>query len=138
MLYRFTHALAEMYGFVAFGCFVALFLIAFAFTVLYPIVPIVLIMLAPFAAVVAVGGSRLLRVIEQYLARRKLGAGDCPYCGGKCEPHEQVDTESDDERPVPALSCTHCNRAYIGSGPGSGRLLRAAVQSSSSSVDCVD
>ncbi|MSR41281.1 MAG: hypothetical protein EXS10_05185 [Phycisphaerales bacterium] len=136
MLYRFTHALANIYGFIAFGGFVALFLIAFAFTVLYPIVPIILIMIAPFAAVAAVGGSRLLRVAERFFARRKLASAHCPHCDGACAASTSIDAEADSIVPVSVLVCSRCARAFI----ASGRVLPISIQASStsSSDHCAD
>ncbi len=135
MLYRFFRSLAELYGVVALAAFIALFFVAFAFTVLYPIVPIVLIMLAPFAAVAAVGGSRLLRMAERFFARKKLAIACCPQCEGALAERQLVDPESDDHAQVNCLVCAHCQRAFI----LSGRCFPLTVHTASSSPDhCAD
>ena len=131
MLYRFFRGLVELYGAVALAAFIALFFIAFAFTVLYPIVPIVLIMVAPFAAVTAVGGSRLLRMVERFFARKKLAMARCPQCEGGLEERQLLDPESDDHAEATCLVCEQCQRAFI----VSGRCFPLKVQTASSSPD---
>lgn len=86
MLYRFARAFNELYGVTVFALFVAAFLVAFAFTLIYPIVPIVLLFLSIFAVVAFTGLNRILRAIERALARRGLSRGVCPACRSALAP----------------------------------------------------
>lgn len=85
MLYRFVRGFNEIYSVTMLFAFVAAFFVAFAFTVVLPIVPIVMIVLSPFLVVLARGGMIALRALEGALAREALRGGRCPACGGACD-----------------------------------------------------
>jgi hypothetical protein len=104
MLYRFARAFNELYGITVFALFVMAFLVAFAFTLVYPIVPIVLLFTSIFAVVFFTGLNRLLRAVERRLARRGLERGTCPACR---EPLAPVDLPDG-----PGLDCTGCARIF--------------------------
>lgn len=104
MLYRFARAFNELYGVTVFALFVAAFLVAFAFTLIYPIVPIVLLFVSIFAVVAFTGLNRLLRSVERGLARRGLDRGRCPACRATLAP---IDLPG--ER---GLDCTGCGRIF--------------------------
>jgi hypothetical protein len=108
MVYRFLRGINEIYGVTVLFVFIALFLIALAFTVIYPLVPIVLmissIFLVVFVRLVYLG----LKAAELMLARESLGMGQCPACSTKC------DALRVGERRV--LECPRCRRGYQESG----------------------
>ncbi len=81
MLYRIARAVAEAFKFVAFGGFIVAFFTAFAFVFIMPIVPLFLIISAPFVLVLCWITSDVLGAAEQGIARRALRARRCPACG---------------------------------------------------------
>ncbi len=85
MLYRIARAVAEAFKFVAFGGFIVAFFTAFAFVFILPIVPLFLIISAPFVLVLCWITSDILSNVEKYLARRALRADRCPACASSVE-----------------------------------------------------
>lgn len=81
MLYRIARAVAEAFKFAAFGGFIVAFFTAFAFVFIMPIVPLFLIISAPFVLVLCWITSDVLGTLEQGIARRALRASRCPACG---------------------------------------------------------
>ena len=104
MLYRFVRGFNELYGITVFALFVGAFLVAFAFTLVYPIVPIVLLFVSIFAVVGFTGLNRLLRAIERGLARRGLERGCCPACRSTLVP---IDLPGE-----AGLDCSGCARIF--------------------------
>ncbi len=85
MFYRVLRNVNEIYGVVALFAFIAAFFIALAFTVIYPMVPILLVFSSIFLVVGARLGYLALRAGERALARREIARGLCPDCGESCE-----------------------------------------------------
>jgi hypothetical protein len=81
MLYRFLRGLNEIYGVTVLFCFVAAFFIAFAFTLIYPIVPLLMLMASIFLVVLARGAFIVMRAAERRVARTGIARGTCPACG---------------------------------------------------------
>lgn len=85
MLYRILRGINEIYGVTVLFLFIGAFFVAFAFTVIYPLVPIVLLISSIFFVV----GFRLvflaLRGAERRVARSALGRGGCPACSARCD-----------------------------------------------------
>ena len=74
MLYRILRGITEVYPAVWLGIFMLLAVIAFAFTVIYPLVPIVLVISSVFLVVAVRCGYLALKWIEHRLAREALVA----------------------------------------------------------------
>lgn len=108
MLYRIARAVAEAFKFVAFGGFIAAFFTAFAFVFILPIVPLFLIISAPFVLVLCWITSDLLSATEQALARRALRANRCPAC------HTPVETFRIGKDEV--RECAECRRVFLADG----------------------
>lgn len=108
MLYRFFRGLNEIYGVTVLFCFIAAFFIAFAFTVIYPLVPIILIISSIFLVVAARTVFLVLRRVERSLATRALGRGACPACSTACDAIRVGDRR--------VLECPGCRRAFAESG----------------------
>ncbi len=104
MLYRFIRGLNEIYGVTVMFCFIAAFFIAFAFTLIYPIVPLVMLISSIFLVVIARGVFLILRWIERGVAKSALGRGNCPACATK------VDAILVGERRV--HECPGCRRIF--------------------------
>lgn len=85
MLYRFVRGLNEIYGVTVMFGFIAAFFIAFAFTLIYPIVPLVMLISSIFLVVIARGVFLVLRRIERGFAKASLGQGNCPACASKVD-----------------------------------------------------
>lgn len=119
MLYRFVRGFNEIYGVTMLFAFVAAFFVAFAFTLVFPIVPIVMIVLSPFLVVLARGGMIVLRAIEGALAREALRQSRCPACGAACDrvqlqPAEGVAGEVG--RSGLVSECPDCRRVFTDRG----------------------
>jgi hypothetical protein len=104
MLYRIARSIAEGFKFVAFGGFVVAFFIALAFVFILPIVPLFLIISAPFALVGCWLASDLLSAVEQALGRRGVRRGICPAC------HHGLERFTVDG--VHIHECAHCRRIF--------------------------
>ncbi|MBL9121126.1 MAG: zf-TFIIB domain-containing protein [Phycisphaerae bacterium] len=108
MLYRIARAVAEAFKFVAFGGFVVAFFVAFAFVFILPVVPLFLIISAPFVLVLCWIASDLLGALEQAIARRSLRRGKCPACENGIE-RFRFDGQEIHE-------CGHCRRIFESDG----------------------
>jgi hypothetical protein len=108
MLYRILRGITEVYPAVWLGIFMLLAVIAFAFTVIYPLVPIVLVISSVFLVVAVRCGYLALKWIEHRLAREALVAGACPACRTAC------DALRIGSRRV--LECPGCRRAFEENG----------------------
>jgi len=104
MLYRFARGFNELYGITVFALFVTAFFVAFAFTLIYPIVPIVMLFLAIFGVAFFSVFNRMLRGVERALARRGLRRGRCPACAALVAPI--------DLRTSAGFDCTGCARIF--------------------------
>lgn len=85
MLYRFARGINEVYGVTVLFCFIAAFFIAFAFTLIYPIVPLVMLISSIFLVVAARGAFVVMRALERRLARSGIERGSCPACSAKLD-----------------------------------------------------
>ncbi len=113
MLYRLLRGINEIYGMVALFAFIAAFFIAFAFTVIYPLVPILLVVSSVFLVVGARLGYLTLRMMELNLARRALTRGLCPLCGGACEQRTINAPVSETESAIVKMyACTSCRARF--------------------------
>ncbi|MEY3142369.1 MAG: hypothetical protein RLY21_862 [Planctomycetota bacterium] len=83
MLYRFLRGLNEIYGVTVLFCFIAAFFVAFAFTLIYPIVPLVMLISSIFLVVIARGVFLTLRWLERRVATAGIRKGECPACSAK-------------------------------------------------------
>ncbi|MEY4119568.1 MAG: hypothetical protein RLZZ116_2896 [Planctomycetota bacterium] len=108
MLYRIFRGINEVYPAVWLGIFMLLAIVAFAFTVIYPIVPIVLVISSVFLVVGVRCGYLALKWIEHKLAREALAGGNCPACRADC------DALRIGSRRV--LECQGCRRAFEENG----------------------
>lgn len=108
MLYRFVRGLNEIYGVTVLFMFIAAFFIAFAFTLIYPIVPIILLFSSIFLVVILRGAFILMRATERGLARSALGRGACPACATRCD-EMRVGEETVQE-------CPGCRRVFAANG----------------------
>jgi hypothetical protein len=108
MLYRIARAVAEAFKFVALGGFIVAFFTAFAFVFILPIVPLFLIISAPFVLVLCWLTSDILSNLEQFLARRALRGDRCPACAAGIE-RFVVGKETVSE-------CPACRRIYEADG----------------------
>lgn len=104
MLYRILNGITHIYPYAALSLFVLLAVIAFAFTMIYPLVPIVLMIGSIFLVVFVRCGYLALKWIELKLAMESLAGGACPACGTRC------DALRVGERRV--QECPGCRRAY--------------------------
>lgn len=104
MLYRILSGITHIYPSVALGLFVLLAVIAFAFTMIYPLVPIVLMISSIFLVVFVRCGYLALKWLERRLAMESLSRGACPACGTVC------DALRVGERRV--QECPGCRRAF--------------------------
>lgn len=104
MLYRILHGIVKIYAPVWFAIFLGLAAIAMLFTVIYPLVPIVLIISSVFLVVGVRCGYLVLKWLELKLAMEKLSVGLCPACGARC------DAIRIGERRV--QECPGCRQAY--------------------------
>jgi hypothetical protein len=108
MLYRILRGINEIYGVTVLFLFIGAFFVAFAFTVIYPLVPIVLLISSIFFVV----GFRLvflaLRGAERSVARSALANGACPACRTRC------DAIRIGERRV--QECPGCRRVFAENG----------------------
>ena len=85
MIYRILNGITHIYPYAALGLFVLLAVIAFAFTVIYPLVPIVLMISSIFLVVFVRCGYLALKWVELKLAMESLSTGSCPACGTRCD-----------------------------------------------------
>ena len=108
MLYRIFRGITEIYGRVWLFIFIGMFFVALAFTVIYPLVPIVMIISSVFLVVIVRCGYLTLKWAECGLAREALGAGNCPACRAK------ADAECVGEERV--HECPGCRRVYDAKG----------------------
>lgn len=108
MLYRIFRGINEVYPAIWLGIFILLAIVAFAFTVIYPIVPIVLVISSVFLVVGVRCGYLGLKWIELTLAREALGAGNCPACRSACDALRIG--------PRRVLECQGCRRAFEENG----------------------
>ncbi len=108
MLYRIFRGINEVYPAVWLGIFMLLAIVAFAFTVIYPIVPIVLVISSVFLVVGVRCGYLGLKWVEHKLAREALAGGNCPACRAEC------DALRIGARRV--LECQGCRRAFEENG----------------------
>lgn len=83
MLYRFLRGLNEIYGVTVLFCFIAAFFVAFAFTLIYPIVPLVMLISSIFLVVLARGVFLAMRWLERRVATAGIRKGECPACSSK-------------------------------------------------------
>jgi hypothetical protein len=108
MLYRFFRAVAELFPFVCFALFTAAFFTAFAFTVIYPIVPLLLLIVSIFALVLCVATSRVLRFFERTAALRRLRRDACPACAAALQRYRVAESD--------VAECTDCGRVFDADG----------------------
>jgi len=108
MIYRFARAIAELFPFLAFAFFVGAFFVALAFTVLYPIVPIILLMVSIPLLVLAVAFARVLRFVERTAAKRGLRRDRCPACDEGLERYTMAGE--------PLKECVRCQRVFDATG----------------------
>jgi hypothetical protein len=85
MLYRFLRGFNEIYPVTVLFAFIAAFFVAFAFTVIYPLVPIILIISSVFLVVIARVVYLTTRRIELGVALGALKSGRCPACATTCD-----------------------------------------------------
>jgi hypothetical protein len=108
MLYRFVRGFNEIYGVTVLFLFIGAFFVAFACTLIYPLIPIVMLISSIFLVVIARVAFVALRGVERRLARRALVAGRCPACATAC------DAILLGERRV--QECPGCRRVFVESG----------------------
>lgn len=108
MLYRFIRGLNEIYGVTVLFCFIAAFFVAFAFTVIYPIVPLVMLISSIFLVVAARAAFVVMRAVERSIARGGIARGACPACAAK------LDAILVGERRV--HECPGCRRIFAETG----------------------
>jgi len=108
MLYRILRGITEIYGRVWLFIFIAMFFVALAFTVIYPLVPIVMIISSVFLVVFVRCGYLALKWAECGLAREAIAAGGCPACRAK------VDALRVGEDRI--HECPRCRRVYDARG----------------------
>lgn len=108
MIYRILRGITEVYGVTWLVIFIAMFFVAFAFTVIYPLVPIVMIISSVFLVVFVRCGYLGLKWAELKVARGALGTDSCPACRAAC------DALRVGERRV--LECPGCRRVFEESG----------------------
>jgi hypothetical protein len=108
MLYRFLRGLNEVYGVTVMFCFIAAFFIAFAFTLVYPIVPLIMLISSIFLVVIARVVFLVMRAAERSLAKGGLRRGACPACSSK------LDSILVGERRV--HECPGCRRVFSENG----------------------
>jgi hypothetical protein len=108
MLYRFLRGLNEIYPQLWLAIFIGLAAIAMAFTVIYPLVPIVLIISSVFLVVAVRLVYLALRWAECRLALGSLASGRCPACKTMC------DRIAIGERRI--HECPGCRRAFDDKG----------------------
>jgi hypothetical protein len=104
MLYRFLRGLNEIYGVTVLFCFIGAFFIAFLFTLIYPIVPLLMLISSIFLVVIARGAFMVMRHVECTVARRGIARGACPACD------EPLDAVLVGERRV--HECPGCRRIF--------------------------
>ena len=83
MLYRFLRGLNEIYGVTVLFCFIAAFFVAFAVTLIYPIVPLVMLISSIFLVVLARVVFLARRGLERGVATAGIRRGECPACSAK-------------------------------------------------------
>jgi hypothetical protein len=108
MLYRFLRGLNEIYGVTVLFCFIAAFFVAFAFTLIYPIVPLLMLISSIFLVVLARGVFLVLRGLERRTAIAGIRRGSCPACATR------FDAILVGERRV--HECPGCRRIFDESG----------------------
>jgi len=108
MLYRFFRGLNEIYGVTVMFCFIAAFFVAFAFTLIYPIVPLVMLISSIFLVVIARGVFLVLRGAERRFAKSGIQRGTCPACSST------LDSILVGERRV--HECPGCRRVFSENG----------------------
>ncbi|MBL9147482.1 MAG: hypothetical protein JNM94_02195 [Phycisphaerae bacterium] len=113
MLYRAVRAINAVYGLAALGFFIAAFFIAFALTVVYPIVPLLMLIASIFLLVFAVTLWRILKAIELALARRQIARGKCPVCTGELL---SIETRAKERDRGLRMVCVRCDRMYAADG----------------------
>ena len=85
MLYRFLRGFNEIYPVTVLFAFIAAFFVAFAFTVIYPLVPIILIISSVFLVVIARVVFLVMQRFERGVALSSLRKGKCPACATECD-----------------------------------------------------
>ena len=108
MPYRIARAIAESFKLIAFGGFVAMFFVAFTFVFILPIVPLFLIIAAPFVLVVSWIASDILSAVEQALARAGIRRGRCAACG--------ADLVAERSGEQVTHGCSGCGRVFDADG----------------------
>ncbi|MFM7050520.1 MAG: hypothetical protein ACKOYN_00095 [Planctomycetota bacterium] len=108
MLYRFLRGFNEIYGVTVLFLFIGAFFVAFAFTLVYPLVPIVMLISSIFLVVGFRVFGLLCRKAEHAVARASVGRGMCPACSVSCDALE-VGAQRVHE-------CPSCRRAFVASG----------------------
>lgn len=108
MLYRFLRGINEIYPKACLLLFIGLFLVAFTFTMVYPLVPIVLIISSVYLVVVVRCGYLALKWAELKVARNKLAQGMCPACGVRCDKRQVAERSVHD--------CPGCRRGFTDTG----------------------
>ncbi len=108
MRYRLLTGLIEIYGVSVLFCFIAAFFVALAFTVIYPLVPIVLIIGSVFMVIFARVGFLAMRATQQRLARTALNKGRCPQCSASCDAHTVGESC--------VFKCSECKREFAHTG----------------------
>ena len=108
MIYRILRGITEVYGVTWLVIFIAMFFVAFAFTVIYPLVPIVMIISSVFLVVFVRCGYLGLKWAELKVARTALRTDSCPACRTAC------DALRVGERRV--LECPGCRRVFEETG----------------------
>jgi hypothetical protein len=108
MIYRILRGITEIYGITWLVIFIAMFFVAFAFTVIYPLVPIVMIISSVLLVVGVRCGYLALKWSELRVARGALAGGTCPACRTAC------DALRVGERRI--QECPGCRRVFEESG----------------------
>lgn len=108
MIYRILRGITEVYGVTWLVIFIAMFFVAFAFTVIYPLVPIVMIISSVFLVVFVRCGYLGLKWAELKVARAALGTGRCPACRAACDALRVGEHR--------VLECPGCRRVFEESG----------------------
>lgn len=108
MLYRILRGVTEIYGVTWLAIFILMFFVAFAFTLIYPLVPIVMIISSVFLVVLVRCGYLGLKWGELAVARGALGSGACPACSTRCDALRVGEQR--------VLECPACRRVFEDSG----------------------
>ena len=129
MRYRLITGLIEIYGVSILFCFIAAFFIAFAFTVIYPLVPIVLIIGSVFMVIFARVGFLAMRATQHRLARTALGKGVCPQCAARSDARMVGESR--------VFKCSGCAREFAHTG-AAYQAAESVDETTSTSMQQID